>query len=180
MTWNDPIAIAEQRGDDAPSIVELMATRGVDLDVDAVRLLISTARLAHRRCLSAWLQTNEPEYMESVPLGPYYEWEKRKRKNPGRFRDDDGLPRPPLAAIYFECNRFYRRELGLKFHPDFRPLKWHEDFNLIEQLEIIGQRSPTALFFILIAQEIDLLGYTPQRCSLIHDGHYKRLDKRLD
>ena len=49
MTWDEPIPIAAQHGDDAHHIVEMMAMRDVDLDVDRVRLLISVARAAHRR-----------------------------------------------------------------------------------------------------------------------------------
>ena len=175
-TWDDMIALPEQRGDDAPAIVEAMALRDVDLDVDRVRLLISIARAAHRRCLSHWLQTNEPGYMAAPSTGPYAQWERRGRGSVGRFRDDDGLPRAPLAAVYFECNRFYRRELGLRFNPNFAPLAWGQDFDLAERLAMLNG---AALLFFLIAQEIDLLGYTPERCSLIHDGYYRRLNKRL-
>ena len=179
MTWQDPITLPVPHGDDALAIVTMMAQRGVNMDVGRVSLLIGIARLAHHRCLSNWLQANEPGYMAAPSTGPYAKWERRGRGSVGRFRDDDGLPRAPLAAIYFECNRFYRRELGLRFNPDFEPLTWSEDFNRIEQLEIIGRQSPAAMFFVLIAQEIDLLGYTPERCSLVHDGFYKRLPKRL-
>ena len=177
MTWNEPIAMVEQRGDDAPSIVEMMATRDVDLDVDRVHLLISQARLAHRRCLSDWLRRNEPGYMVATSTGPYAVWENRGRGSVGRFRDGSDIPRAPLASIYILCNQFYRRELGLRFNPDFGPLKWSEDFSLVEML---GMINPAAAFFVLIAQEIDLAGYTPERCSLIHDGYYKRLNKRLE
>ena len=176
MTWSDPIALPEQRGDDAHHIVTMMAERDVDLDVEAVRLLISQARLAHRRCLSAWLRENEPGYMAAPSTGPYAKWENRGRGSVGRFRDGSDLPRAPLAAVYFLCNEWWRRELGLRFHPDFEPLKWSEDFNLIEQL---GMLKGPALFFVLVAQEVDLWNYTARRCSLIHDGYYKRLNKRI-
>ncbi len=58
MTWAEPIPLRPDSDDAAPHIVEMMAGRDDDvdvLDVVAVRLLISQARLAHRRCLSAWL-----------------------------------------------------------------------------------------------------------------------------
>ena len=60
MTWNDEIPIRQDSDDAAPHIVEMMGAVDVDLDPDAVRLLISQARLAHRRCLSDWLRQNEP------------------------------------------------------------------------------------------------------------------------
>ena len=176
MTWDEPIAIPEQRGDDAQHVVEMLALRDVDLEVDSVRRLISVARLAHRRCLADWLRVNEPEFMSPRSTGPYAKWENRRRKNPGRFRDGSDLPRDPLAAIYMLCNQFYRRELGLKFHPDFKPLRWGEDFTLQEQLAML--KGP-ALFFVLIAQSVDFFNYTAKRCSLVHDGNYKKLDKRI-
>ena len=134
MTWADPISFREHVDDDAPHVVEMMAARDVNLNVDAVHRLISVARQAHRRALSAWLRVNEPEFMTPRSTGPYAKWENRRRKNPGRFRDGSDLPRAPLAAIYTLCNQFYRRELGHKFHPDFKPLKGGEDFTLQEQL----------------------------------------------
>ena len=70
MTWNEPIAMAAPHGDDAQHVVEVMAAKGVDLDVDRVSLLISVARQAHRRCLSHWLQANEPEYMGPPAAAP--------------------------------------------------------------------------------------------------------------
>ena len=36
-----------------------------------------------------------------------------------------------------------------------------------------------ALFYTLIAQAVDFYNYSAKRCSLIHDGNYKRLDKRI-
>ena len=176
MTWFDEIPFSEQP--DAPThhIVEMMATVDVDLDPDAVRLLISVARQAHRRCLSDWLQRHEPEFMAPPSTGPYAKWENRGRGNTGRFRDGSDLPRPPLVAIYFLCNQFYRRELGLKFHPDFQALCWDEDFTLKEQLAML--KGP-ALLFTLIAQSVDFFNYTAKRCSLVHDGWYKKLDKRI-
>lgn len=176
MTWAEPISFRESLDDGAPHIVEMMAAVDVDLDVDRVRLLVSLARQAHRRCLSAWLQTHEPEYMVPVQPGPYAAWERRRRGSAGRFRDGSDLPRPPLASVYMLCNQFYRRELGLPFHPDFRPLDWKEDFDLTEQLSFLNG---PALFFVLIAQSVDFFNYTARRCSLIHDGNYKRLNRRI-
>ncbi len=176
MTWSEPIPFREPLDDGAPHIVEMMLAVDVDLDPDAVRLLISLARQANRRCLSAWLQAHEPEYMAPRATGPYALWERRRRKNPGRFRDGSDLPRAPLVAVYFLCNQFYRRELGLPFHPDFRPLKWEEDFTLIEQLAML--KGP-ARFFLLVAQEVDFFNYSAKRCSLVHDGNYKKLDRRI-
>ncbi len=176
MTWNDPIPFRESLDDSGPHIVEMMAAVDVDLDVDRVRLLISLARQANRRCLSAWLQANEPEFRAPRDRGPYARWEGRQRKNPGRFRDGSDLARAPLAAIYFLCNQFYRRETGSAFHPDFRPLKWGEDFTLTEQLEML---KGAALFFVLVAQSVDFFNYSAKRCSLIHDGNYKRLNRTI-
>ena len=175
MTWADPIPIRQDQDDAAPHIVEMMAAAGVDIDVDAVRLLVSLARLAHRRALSNWLRQNEPEFMEASDRGPYAKWTRRRRKNPGRFRDGSDLPREPLSAIYFLCNAWYRRELGLKFHPDFRPLRWDEDFTLHEQLAML--KGP-ALFFVLVAQSVDFYHYSAARCSKVHDTHYRLLDRR--
>ena len=176
MTWSAPIPFREALDDGAPHVVEMMAAVGIDLDADSVRLLISIARQAHRRCLSAWLRANEPEHMGSPPVGAYARWEGRQRKNPGRFRDGSDLARAPLAAIYFLCNQFYRRETGSAFHPDFRPLKWGEDFTLTEQLEML---KGAALFFVLVAQSVDFFNYSAKRCSLIHDGNYKRLNRTI-
>ena len=174
MTWLDPISFREHVDDDAPRIVELMAERDVDLDVDAVHLLISIAQQAHRRALSAWLQVHEPGYKGPAPVGPYAPWERRRRGSAGRFRDSSDLPRAPLASIYFLCNAWWRRETGRAFHPDFRPLKWDEDFTLIEKLEMLNG---PALFFVLVAQSVDFFNYTAKRCSLVHDGNYKRLNR---
>ena len=176
MTWNDPISFRETLDDGAPHIVEMLAAVGVDLHVDRVRLLISLCRQAHRRCLSAWIQANEPEYMGSPPVGPYARWERRLRKNPGRFRDGSDLARAPLASIYFLCNQFYRRELGLPFWCDFRALHLGDDYEGIERLEFINE---AATFFVLVAQEVDFFNYTAKRCALIHDGNYRKLDRRI-
>lgn len=175
-TWSEPIPFAEPLDDPTDHIVELMGSVGVDLDADAVRLLVSLARQAHRRCLRAWLQAHEPEYMVPPSTGPYAKWENRVKGNPGRFRDGSDLARAPLAAIYMLCNQFYRRELGLPFHPDFGPLDWKEDFTLQEQLAML--KGP-ALFFVLIAQSVDFFNYTARRCSLVHDGNYKKLNRRI-
>ena len=174
-TWFDEIPVRQDNDDDAPHIVEMMAARDIDLDVDAVRLLVSQARLAHRRCLSAWLQENEPEFMAPPSVGPYAQWENRGRGNTGLFRDGSDLPRPPLVSVYLLCNRFYRQQLGLKFHPDFRPLRWGEDFTFHEQLSML--KGP-ALFFVLVAQAVDFFNYTAERCSKVHDTHYRLLNRR--
>lgn len=176
MTWDEPIPIPEQGGDDSQYVVEMMAARDVDLDVDRVRLLISQARQAHRRCLSDWLHRNEPGFMSPPSTGPYAVWERRRRGSVGRFRDTSDLPRAPLAAIYFLVNEWWRRETGLPFHPDFGPLKWDEDFTPHEQLALL--KGP-ALFFCMVASAIDFRSYSARRCSLIHDGNYKKLDKRI-
>ena len=176
MTWAEPIPFAEPLDDPVDHIVEMMYAVDVDLDPDAVHLLISQARLAHRRCLSDWLRRNEPGYMAPPDRGPYAKWENRRRKNPGRFRDASDLPRPPLAAIYVLCNRFYRRELGLKFHPDFQTLRWGQDFTFHEQLAML---KGSALFFVLVAQACDFFNYTPERCKRVHDTHYRLLDRRI-
>ena len=99
MTWADPISFRAALDDGAPHVVEMMAARAVDIDPDAVRLLISLARLAHQRCLSAWLRVHEPEYMVPPSTGPYARWENRGKGSTGRFRDGSDLPRAPLAAI---------------------------------------------------------------------------------
>ena len=175
-TWDEPIPIPEQGGDDSQYVVEMMATRDVDLDVDRVRLLISVARQAHRRCLADWLRVNEPGFMATPSTGPYARWLNRRRGNAGRFRDGSDLARAPLVSIYFLCNQFYRRELGLPFHADFQPLKWNEDFTPHEQLAML--KGP-ALFFCMVASAVDFRSYSARRCSLIHDGNYKKLDKRI-
>ena len=176
MTWADPIRFRAALDDGAPHVVEMMAARDVDLDPARVRLLISLARLAHQRCLSAWLRVHEPEYMVPPSTGPYARWENRGKGSTGRFRDGSDLPRAPLAAIYSLCNQFYRRELGLPFHPDFRPLKWDNDFDLTEQLSFLNG---PALFFVLIAQSVDFFNYTARRCSLVHNGFYRKLSRRI-
>ena len=175
MTWDEQIPLRPDSDDAAPHIVEMMGAVDLDLDVDAVRLLISQARLAHRRCLSAWLRENEPEYMAAPARGPYAKWERRRRKNPGRFRDGSDLPKAPLAAIYVLCNQFYRRELGRKYHPDFDAVRWGQDFTFHEQLAML---KGAALFFVLIAQAVDFYNYTPERCKRVHDTCYRRLDRR--
>ena len=175
MTWDEQISFAAPLDDAAPHIVEMMGAVDVDLDPDAVHRLISLARQAHRRCLSDWLRQNEPEWMAAPARGPYAQWVNRRRKNPGRFRDGSDLPKMPLAAIYFLVNSWWRRELGLKFHPDFRPLKWDEDFTFHEQLAML---KGAALFFVLVAQSVDWFNYTAPRCKKVHDTHYRLLDRR--
>lgn len=175
-TWSEPIPFREALDDGAPHIVEMLAAVGVDLDVDRVQLLISLAQQAHRRALSAWSRGNDLEHMAPPDRGPYARWINRRPGNSGRFRDGSRLPRAPLAAIYSLCNQFYRRETGLPFHPNFEYLKWDEDFTLTEQRDML---KGAALFFTLIAGEVDLLNYTPQRCALVHDGNYKKLNKRI-
>ena len=175
MTWDEPMRFPEPLDDPTDHIVEMMAQgeKGVDLDPDAVRLLISVARQAYRRCLGDWLRRNEPSYMEPPSVGPYAQWENRGKGNTGRFRDGSDMARPPLAAIYFLCNEWWRRHLG-KFHPDFRALTWGEDFTYIEQLDML--HGP-ALFFMMIAQACDY-HYTAERCAKVHATHYKLLKRR--
>ncbi len=156
-------------------IVEAMAQPedGVDLDPDAVRLLVSLARLAHRRCLSHWLRENEPAYMKPPSTGPYAKWDNRGKGNTGRFRDGSDLPRPPLAAIYFLVNAWWRRELG-PFHPDFRALWLGDDYDGIERLDFINA---SARFFLLIALAVDE-DYTEEQCKRVNDTHYRLLNRR--
>ncbi|MEE8504997.1 MAG: hypothetical protein V3S40_02125, partial [Kiloniellales bacterium] len=45
----------------------------------------------------------------------------RARSNPGRFRGTD-IAAPPLVAIYYLCNRWWRETLGTPFRPDFRAI----------------------------------------------------------
>ena len=175
-TWDDPIPFNESPGAGPRHIVEMMNAADVDLDPDAVRLLIGLARQAHRRCLSAWLRRNEPGYMAPPSTGPYARWENRRRKNPGRFRDGSDLPKAPLASVYFLCNQWLRRETGLPFWCDFRALHLGDDYEGLERLEFINA---PALFFTLIAQAVDEYNYTVERCKLVHDGNYKKLDRRI-
>ena len=172
MTWDDPITFRESRDDDAPHIVEMLGTAGIDLDPDRVRLFIGIARQANRRALSAWLQAQEHGYMAPRDRGPYARWINRRPGNAGRFRDGSDLPRAPLAAIYFLCNQFWRRELGAAFWCDFRALHLGDDYEGRERLDFINA---PALFFTLIAQAVDFHSYTVKRCKLIHDGNYKKL-----
>jgi hypothetical protein len=178
MTWAEPIPLRPDSDDAAPHIVEMMGAveLDLDLDVDAVRLLVSQARLAHRRCLNAWLRENEPEYMAPPARGPYAKWERRRRKNPGRFRDGSDLAKAPLASIYFLVNSWWRRELGLPFWCDFRG--WHvgDEYEGRERLEFING---PALFFVLIAQSVDFFNYTAERCKRVHDTHYRLVDRRI-
>ena len=176
MTWADPISFRAALDDGAPHVVEMMAARDVDIDPDAVRLLISLARLAHRRCLSAWLRVHEPEYMVPPSTGPYAKWENRVKGNPGRFRDGSDLARAPLAALYFLVNEWWRRETGTAFWCDFRALHLGDDYEGREKLEFINA---PALFFTLIAQSVDEFNYTAKRCKLVHDGNYKKLNRRI-
>lgn len=172
MTWDEPIRFIEPRGNDTAHIVEMLGAVDVDLDPTAVHLLISLARQAHQRCLSDWLHRNEPGYMGPPAVGPYAQWERRRRKNPGRFRDGSDLPVAPYVAIYALCNRFYRHELDLPFWCDFRALHLGEDYEGLERLEFIN---PPALFFTLIAEAVDFRSYTADRCKRVHRAYYKRL-----
>ncbi len=176
MTWAEPISFRAALDDGAPHVVEMMAARDVDLDVDRVRLLISLARQAHRRCLSAWLQAHEPEYMAPRATGPYARWINRRRGNTGRFRDGSDLPKAPLVAIYALCNEWWRRETGRPFWCDFRALYLGEDHEGREGLEFING---PALFFTLIAQSVDEFNYTAKRCKKVHVAYYKRLNTRI-
>ncbi len=114
--------------------------------------------------------------MTPTSTGPYAKWENRRRKNPGRFRGGSDIPKMPLVAIYFLCNQFYRQRLGLKFHPDFKALRWGLDFTFIEQL---GMLNAPATFFVLVAQSVDFFNYTAERCKKVHDTHYRLLDRRI-
>ncbi len=114
--------------------------------------------------------------MAPPSTGPYAKWENRRRKNPGRFRGGSDIPKMPLVAIYFLCNQFYRQRLGLKFHPDFKALRWGLDFTFIEQL---GMLNAPATFFVLVAQSVDFFNYTAERCKKVHDTHYRLLDRRI-
>ncbi len=179
MTWAELIPLRLDGDAAAPHIVEVMATRDDDVDVlgrDAVHLLISQARFAHRRCLSDWLRQNEPEWMEAPARGPYAQWQRRRRKNPGRFRDTSDLPKAPLASIYHLCNAWWRRELGRRFWCDFRALHLGDDYEGRERLEFING---AALFFTLIAQSVDEFNYTAKRCKKVSDTHYRLLDRRI-
>lgn len=166
---------------DPTYIVEVMALSapdsndpGVDLDPNEVRLLISLARLAHERCLSDWLRTNEPAYMEPPSTGPYAKWENRRPKNPGRFRDGSDLPAPPLRAIYAICNEWWRAKVGTAFHCDFKAWSLGDDYTGLERLEFLN---PAARLFLLIAGAVG--EYTPDQCRRVHETTYKRLDKRI-
>ncbi len=176
MTWAEPISFRESIDDEAPHIVEMMAAVDVDLDVNRVRLLVSIARQANRRALSNWLRHNEQEHRAPRDRGPYALWINRRRGNAGRFRDGSDLPRAPLAAIYFRCNEFWRRELGTAFWCDFRALHLGDDYKGRERLEFINE---PALFFTLIAQSVDGFNYTVERCKLVHDGNYRKLERRI-
>lgn len=177
-TWDEQIPFRDHLDDPTDHIVETMAQLedGVDLDPDQVRLLVSLARLAHRRCLSDWLRRNEPEFMAPPSTGPYAKWENRGRGNTGRFRDGSDIPKMPLVSTYFLCNRFYRRELGLKFNPNFEPLSWDEDFTYNERLAML--KGP-AMFFVLVAQSVDFYNYTPELCKKVHGQYYRLLNRRL-
>ncbi len=175
MTWAEPISFRESPGAGPRHIVEMLAAVDVDLDVESVRLLIDVARQANRRCLSAWLRSHEPAYMAPPARGPYARWINRRRGNTGRFRDASDLARAPLVAIYFLVNEWWR-ELGLPFWCDFRALHFGDDYEGLERLEFINA---PALFFTLIAQAVDEFNYTVERCKLVHDGNYRKIDRRI-
>ena len=177
MTWSSPVQFRDAvNNGDAAHVVEMLAARDVDLDVDAVHLLIGIARLAHRRALSSWLQSHEHGYAPPPSTGPWARWINRRPGNAGRFRDGSDLPRVPLASIYFLCNEWWRRELGTAFWCDFRAAHLGDDYAGREKLEFINA---AAAFFVLIAQAVDFNNYTAKRCSLIHDGNYRKLDRRI-
>jgi hypothetical protein len=178
MTWDDPIYMGTGRAtDDAHHVAEMMACKGVDMDVDAVRLLISKGQQAHRRCLSDWLRRYEPECKTPRSTGPYKKWENPGRGSPGRFRDGSDIPREPLAAIYIICNEFYRRELGLRFWPDFTGLRVGNDYEGLERIDFLNE---AALFFLLVARAINEIDYSVERCEKIHNKYYLLLNKTLD
>ncbi len=97
----------------------------------------------------------------------------RGRGNPGGFRGHPGVPKPPLIAIYFVVNQWWRRVLHKPFWPDFTSGLDAADTDP-ERLAHLG---PAARLFLLVANEVDK-SYTADRCKKVHDDYYGRLPKR--
>ena len=165
--WFHEIPYNANVDDPVDAIVEIMGQVDLDLDPDKVRRLVRDVRHVHRLVLSEWSRRNEPGWKPPRRLkdievdGPGYDygdmaglglssWDDWWREcwgtgkgNPGRFRDGSDVAKPPLAAIYYLCNGFWRRELGMKFWCDFRGLEIGDDYHGPERLET-GSRSRRA------------------------------------
>ena len=95
---------------------------------------------------------------------------KRPEGNPGRFRDDSGLGKPPLTGVLHIVNEWWRGTLDRRFHPDFSALESLEEWDD----KHLPKLNPAARFFYLVAQDVDPL-YTIERCRLTADEKYKKL-----
>ena len=99
----------------------------------------------------------------------------KSRGNPGRFRDDPELAKPPLVAIYFLVNKWWQRTLKKPFWPSYSEGGIEAADTDRERLEHVPA---SARFFFLISNEIDRK-YSMRRCKQVHDDYYKELPKYL-
>jgi hypothetical protein len=168
---------------------------GLDLDKNQayVVMLLRRTRYAHRMLLSGHMRRNDPEWQ--VPRarprgrGPYDygdmagmgmdDWDEwwtsiwgRLRGNPGRFRGSD-VPKAPLLAIYYMCNRFWRYTQHQAFWPDFRKAEAYAT-----DADAIPDLNPAARFFLLVAQDADRK-YNCDLCARVHDANYRSLNTHI-
>ncbi len=174
----------------AAVIIEAM---GMDLDPEALVVLLRATRHAHRMLLSDWLRRNDPEWKvpRRLPRGrrlydygadtgagleDWPAWWRsiwgRARANPGRFRGTD-IAKPPLVAIYCIVNEWWRRTTGEAFRPDFRAIASVPDIKNMPHL------NDAARLFLLTAQDAGGPMYNCDLCSRVHEQNYRRLDRRI-
>ncbi len=173
--------------------------------MDALRWLLREAERVHHEVKSDWLRRNADEGSEwrphkrlernidpDEPEVPYDfgelagegldDWEAwwrsiwgKKSGNPGRFRVHPDIPKPPLIAIYFLVNQWWRRVLHRPFWPDFASGLDAADKDT-ERLVHLG---PAARLFFLVANEVSI-EYTMDLCKKVHDDYYSKLPKRIE
>ena len=171
---------------------------------DALRWLLREADLLHSLVMSDWRARNEAEGSiwrpshrlrdnqdldEPEPTHNYgdmageglEDWDKwwrenygKGRSNPGRFHLRPDLPKPPLTAVYFLVNKWWRRVLRKPFRPDYSGRQNH-----LGDLKNMPRFNAAARLFLLIAQELDV-EYKSRLCARVHDDSYRKLDTRIE
>ena len=166
----------------------------LDLDLDALVVLLRDTRHAHRMALSDFKRRNDPAWkvprarprgrriydygadtgagLEDWPAWWASIWG-RRRSNPGMFLGTK-IAKAPLVAIYHLCNRWWRRTTGEAFCPDFRAIDVK-----VPDAKNMPHLNPAARLFLLVAQDADPSRYNCKLCALVHDANYRDLDTTI-
>ena len=159
----------------------------LDLDPDALVVLLRQCRHAHRMALSDWLRRNDPEWRVPKGRGParrndygetmegWDEWWRsiwgRPRANPGLFRGSR-IAKPPLVEVYRLVNEWWRLTTGTSFRPNFDGIEPGPD------KENMPTMNTSARLFLCVAQDCDTR-YDSFHCARVHDVTYRKLDRRI-